>query len=95
MSPVQIGPKSPCYTVLFLHFFRETLIQTERVLSVKGKVRFESQGPPRLREVVALKALSRAVDSEKRERGPKLGLTLTSLKSAAFVNLHLVIKWSE
>ena len=26
MSPVRNGQKSPCYTVLFLHFFREVVI---------------------------------------------------------------------
>ena len=43
-----------------------------------------------MREVVARKALNGGGDSEKRERA-KIGLTLTSLKSSAFVNLHFVI----
>jgi hypothetical protein len=58
ISPVKIAQKSPCYTVLFLHFFREALIQARgRVLFVKGKI----SGPNRagrVGEVVARKALN-------------------------------------
>ena len=68
----------------------------ERAFSLNGKGLAEFQGLRRLEEVVACKALRRGggIQRSERER-TKIDLTLTSLKSSTFVNLHLVIKRSE
>jgi hypothetical protein len=67
MSPAHFTPEKQCYTVLILQFFRKTLIQTERVLSVKGKSSGRIAEVGRLGEVVAHKAVRMEKDSE-RER---------------------------
>jgi hypothetical protein len=57
----------------------------------QGKSSGRIAGAGRLKEVVAHKAFKgEGIQRSERER-TKIGLTLTSLKSSAFVNLHLVI----
>jgi hypothetical protein len=58
-------------------------------LCKRQKLGAESRGT--LGEVVARKALEQGVQRKRAGRGSKFSLTLTSLKSSTFVNLHLVI----
>jgi hypothetical protein len=74
MSPAPFTPEKQCYSVLFLQFFREALIQTERVLFVKGKGSGRIAGAGtlgRLGEVVAHKALERGRGIQRGRDGEK------------------------
>src|SRR6266436_6943375 len=103
MSPSLLRQKRNVTPFYFRSFFERDLAEL-RGVSVEGTSQAESSGDrPGLREVVAVKALSRAGDSE-RERRRKIKIrplkrcskvmflrSRVSLKSCAFVNLHLVI----
>jgi hypothetical protein len=67
MGPVKKGRKSPCYTVLFLHFFQKGVSRVESAFSLTMEKLGPNRRAGRLKEVVARKALKGGGDSEKRE----------------------------
>jgi hypothetical protein len=99
MGPAHFTPEKQCYTVLFLQFFGEALIQArERVLSVKGKSSGRLAEAGRLGQDVARKALEQgggfreASEREReREREDQNWFNAYLSQSSTFVNLHLVI----
>jgi hypothetical protein len=93
MSPALLTPEKECYTVLILQIFREGFSRGEKGFRLKERAKRNpvAAGPAYEKSLRSRRLAERGIQRSERER-TKIGLTLTSLKSSTFVNLHLVIK---
>ena len=90
MGPVPNTPKKECYTVLILHFFRETLIQAREPSSLckRQKLGPNRGGSDAWEKSLRARHLREGIQRSEREDQNWFN---AYLKSTAFVNLDLVI----